>query len=110
MLSRLARVVLGGCLLVLVDEVLALLLGVALAVLLGVGFAHLVLLHFGNLSAREDGGDAVVHVVHHVVEELGALEFEDEERVFLLVGGVAHAMLEFVELAEVLFPAVVDDV
>ena len=43
------------------------------------------LLHFWNAAAHEYADDTVVHVVDHVVEQLNTLEFEDEQRVFLLV-------------------------
>ena len=110
--SRFPCVMLGGSLLCRVVE-FGLLLSVLLALctLLGSCLAHLLLLlHFRNLSACEDRSDAVVHVVHHRVEELSTLELEDEQRVFLLVRSVLHAVAQLVELAEVLLPAVVDDV
>ena len=108
----LASVVVSGSLLCRVVE-FGLLLSVLLALctLLGSCLAHLLLLlHFRNLSACEDRSDAVVHVVHHRVEELSTLELEDEQRVLLLVRSVLHAMAQLVELAKVLLPAVVDDV
>ena len=43
------------------------------------------LLHFWNAAAHENADDTIVHVVDHVVEQLNTLEFEDEQRVFLLV-------------------------
>ena len=67
-------------------------------------------MHLRYSASHEDADDTVVHVVHHIVEQLHAFEFEDEQRVFLFVGSVLHAVLEFVKFPEVLFPALVDDV
>ena len=69
--------------------------------LLGSGLANLVLLNLRKLSTHQDRGDAIVHVVHHIVEKLSTLELEDNERVFLLVGSVLNGMLQFVEGTQV---------
>ena len=64
-------------------------------------------LQLGYHGTHDDGDGAVVDGIDHVVEELDTLEFEDEERVLLLVAGVVHAVLEFVEQAQVLFPGII---
>ena len=43
------------------------------------------LLHLRNTTTHEYADDTVVHIVHHIVEQLHTLEFEDEQRVFLFV-------------------------
>ena len=82
------------------------------AFLLGAGLAslfHLVLLAHGQAGADEEGGNLAVDFEQHLLEEVEALEFVDEQGVFLLVGGVLDAGFEFVELAQMVFPEVVDD-
>ena len=85
-----ARVLRGRCLLVGVSEPFLVQVLFCLSVLLGRpallwrGFLN-VLLHFGNCTAHQYSGNAVVHAVHHTVEQFDALKLEDEQRVFLLV-------------------------
>ena len=43
------------------------------------------LLQFWYAAAHENADDTVVHVVNHGVKQFNALQFEDEQRVFLLV-------------------------
>ena len=76
----------------------------------GWGVVYVALGHDGDGAAHEHGDGSVVDLVDHVVEEVDGLELEDEERVFLLVGGVLHGLLQFVEGTEVFFPCVVDGV
>ena len=94
--------------LLLLQILLALRVLLSLCVLLGGSLLYL-LLHLRNSGTCQDAGDAVVHVVNHVVPYLGTLQLEDEERVFLLVAGVLNRVLQFIELAEVLLPGIVDD-
>ena len=68
------------------------------------------LLKHGNLTAHQEAGDAVVHVVDHRIPELSALEFEDQQRILLLVRCILNAMAQLIELTEVLLPVVIDDV
>ena len=58
-----------------------------------------ILLQFGYLSTHEDSGDAVVHLVDHIIEEFHALEFEDEQWVFLFVRSILDTVTKLVELA-----------
>ena len=71
------------------------------------GLLNLQLWYHGS---HDDAYRAVVDLVYHVVEELCALQFEDEQWVFLLVAGVVYAVLQLVEQAEVLLPGIIDDV
>ena len=108
-------VVLGCSLLVAIDQLLladvllALNILLALSVLLGSGLLNL-LLHLRNLAAGEDRADAVVHLVDHIVPNLGALELEDQQRILLLVRGILYRVLQLVELTQILLPRVVDNV
>ena len=87
-----------------------LLLCVVLSVLLGLSLAHfLPFLVHSHLSAHQDGGNTVVHIVYHLVPNFGTLKFEDNQRVFLLIGSVLHTVAEVIELAEILFPIIVND-
>lgn len=82
----LACVLIGGSTLCFIlKAVLALLITLLWSLLLSRGFLYLLLLNFRNLSACEYRRDAVVHVVHHRVEQLCALKLEDEQRILLLV-------------------------
>ena len=67
-------------------------------------------LKFWYHGAHDDAYSAVVYLINHVVEQLGTLQFEDEQRVFLLVAGIVYAVLEFVEQSQVLLPCVVNNV
>ena len=49
-----------------------------------------------------------IDFVEHFREELERLEFVDQQRVFLFVGGVLHALAQVVHFAQVLAPCVVD--
>ena len=83
---------------------------VTLRALLGSSLLHFLgRLHLRNLTAHEHTRRTVVHVVNHVVPQLHALQFEDEQRVFLLVGSILDGMTEVIQLAEVLLPVVVND-
>ena len=110
-----AGVVLSCGLLIAVDKLLltnvllALNILLALSVLLGSGLLNL-LLHLGYTAAGEDRADAVVHLVDHLVPNLGTLELEDKQWILLLVRGILYRVLQLVELAEVLLPTIVDDV
>ena len=108
-LAVFAGVACGGLCGGFVAEVLAA-LGVLrlLAGRFGSSFAHVFGGLHGDLSAHEGGHGGVVDFVDHVVEEGDTLELEDEQGVFLLVAGVLYGLLEFVELAEVFLPCVVD--
>ena len=108
LLGTFTGVAMSSCLLVRVAEVIFLLV-VTLAALLRSGLLYILLLHLRNLSAHEDADGAVVHVVDHGIPQLHTLQFEDEQRVFLLVAGVLYTVAQFVELSQVLFPVVVDD-
>ena len=48
------------------------------------------LLHFGYLGTGKNGADTIVHLIDHVIPHLGTLQFEDEQRVFLLVAGILY--------------------
>ena len=84
-------VVCGSCCLIGILKLLLVKVALGLGVLRLLLAWHLLrsflwsLLHFWNAAAHENADDTVVHVVDHVVEQLNALEFEDEQRVFLLV-------------------------
>ena len=66
------------------------------------------LLHLRNLGTRQDRTDAVIHLVDHIIPYLCTFQFEDQQRVFLLVAGILHRVLQFVELTEILLPGVID--
>ena len=68
------------------------------------------LLNDRNLGTHQNRYRTVVHGVHHIVEQLDALQLEDEQRVFLLVRSILYGVLQLVELAQVLLPCIVDDV
>ena len=110
-----AGVVLSCGLLIAVDKLLltnvllALNILLALSVSLRSGLLNL-LLHLGYTAAGEDRADAVVHLVDHLVPNLGTLELEDKQWILLLVRGILYRVLQLVELAEVLLPTIVDDV
>ena len=106
---------LGGCLLVSVHQLLLTNLLLALRVLLTLGALLrsgllYLLLHLRNLGTCQDRTDAVVHLVDHIIPHLGTLQFEDQQRILLLVAGVLYRVLQFVELAQVLLPRIVDNV
>ena len=68
-LCSLTGVVAGGCLLPLVNHLVALALLVTLGVLLWCGFLHVLLLsQLWYLPAHEDFASAVVHVINHIIE------------------------------------------
>ena len=82
--------------------------------LLGIRFRQASLLEFGLLHNRQladvqEGDDFFADAHEQLVEQVEGFEFVDQQRVFLLVGGVLHALLEVVHSAEMLFPGVVDD-
>lgn len=86
LLCRLTRVLACSLTLSLFHLVeVGLLLLIALCVLLGLCLAHLFLLHHGDLTAHEETGDTVVHIVDHLIPDLSALQFEDQQRILLLV-------------------------
>ena len=68
----------------------------------------LLLFHYWNLSTHQDAADAVVHVVDHAVPDLGTLQLEDQQWILLLVACVLYRVAEFIELAEVLLPVVIN--
>lgn len=111
-----AGILLCCCLLLRVCELfLGLCGGFALRILralgLRFGFGLLwSLLQFGNSAPHEDADNTVVHIIDHIVEEFHALEFEDEQGVFLLIRCVLYAVFQVIQLAEVFLPAVVNDV
>ena len=85
------------------DVLLRLCVLLALGVLFESSLSNL-LLYLRNLGTRQNLADAVVHLIDHIIPHLGRLEFENQERVFLLVAGILHGMLQLVELAQVLLP------
>ena len=105
---------LGCSLLVLVDELFFTHLLLALSILLALGallrscFLYL-LLHLRNLGTRQDGADAVIHLIDHIVPNLGTLQLEDQQRIFLLVGCILYRVFQLVELTQVLLPRIIDD-
>ena len=75
----------------------------------------LCLLHFVGfldvyLSAEQDSEGSAVERIQHRFEDMRRLEFVNQERVFLLVRSVLNRLLEVVQLAEVLFPLIIDDI
>ena len=82
-------IVLGSCTLVRIAELLLANLLFRLRVLLALSVllrsSLLYLLHLRNLGTGKDRADAVVHLVNHLIPYLCTLQFEDEQRVFLLV-------------------------
>ena len=87
--------------------VVTLLLFVAFGV--GSNFYIAVLLH-RYLSAHQYRYGLVVDFAYHLVEQCYRLELEYQQRVFLLVACILYRVLEFIEVAQVLFPCVVDGV
>ena len=89
--------------------------------MLGSGLAHFyvalgrLLLAFGRsflyryLAAHQNGDGLVVDLVDHRIEQVDRFELVDQQRVFLFVAGVLYGVLQVVQLAEVLFPGLVDD-
>ena len=98
----------GSCGLTGVCQVIFLLV-IALTSLCRGSLTNLLLLHFRNLTAHQDARRLVVHVVNHAVPELRTLQFEDQQRVFLFVRSVLHAVSQFVQLPQVLFPILIND-
>ena len=76
----------------------------------GLFFLFSRLLAYGDLSAHQDGGSLAVHRVDHRFKQVVRLQFVDQQRVFVLVAGVLHGVAQFVHLAQVLLPSVVDGV
>ena len=72
------------------------------------GFTNLFGSCYRNLAAHQSANAVVINAVHHVVKEFHTFEFEDEKRIFLLVGRILHRFLQVVEGAEVLLPSIVD--
>ena len=71
------------------------------------GAAHLIGLAW-ELALQQEAGHVLVHLLHHVLEELIGLELVDEERILLLETGVLHIGAEVVHVAEVLLPQLVE--
>ena len=107
----LASILVGCCLLsctFCIDVNLALYV-VLLGVLLWCCLLNLLLLfHYWNLTTHQDAADAVVHVVDHAVPDLGTLQLEDQQWILLLVAGILYRVAEFIELAKVLLPVVIN--
>ena len=83
---------------------------ILLALMLWFWSCLLHLLYFGDLCTCENGADAVVHLINHRIPHFSALKFKDEQGVFLLVAGVLYRVFQFVELSQVFFPGVINDV
>ena len=62
-----------------------------------------------DVGTHQEGDDVLVDVLQHGLEQVERLELVDDQRVFLLVGGVLHRFLQVVEFAEVFLPGVVDE-
>ena len=99
----------GSCGLTLVCQIVFLLV-VALTSLCRGSLTNLLLLHFRNLTAHQNARRLVVHVVNHAVPELRTLQFEDQQWVFLLVRSILYTVAKFVQLSQILFPILINDV
>ena len=67
------------------------------------------LLHM-NLATEQDSYRSAVEIIKHRFENMEGLKFIDQQRVFLLVRRILDTLLEVVQLAEVLFPFIVNDI
>ncbi len=74
----------------------------------GLCFAHLGLCA-GQTCFRKETDHFAAHALDHRFEEVEALELVDQQRILLLDGCVLHATAQFVHLAQVFLPLVVDD-
>ena len=69
---------------------------------------HLLWIACRYLTAQKDSYRTAIEAVKHLLEDIERLQFVDEQWVFLLVASVLYGLLEFVQLAQVLFPLVVN--
>ena len=102
---------LGGSLLVGIAQVLLLfaILAEVLTLFRG-GLTNLLRFLYRDLSAHQDGDCLVVYLVYHRVEQVHRLQLVNQQRVFLFVAGILYGMFQIVQLAQVFFPCLVDDV
>ena len=74
------------------------------------GLLHTVRFLLVDLAAEQDSYGTAVERVKHAFEDVERLQFVNQQRVFLLIGSVLRRLLEVVQLAEMFFPLVVDDI
>ena len=63
-----------------------------------------------DLTTQQDRYRTAVEGIEHAFEDMEGLEFIDQQRVFLLVRRILHGLLEVIQLTEMLFPLIVDDI
>ena len=91
------------------QQVLALLADLRLVDALRTRLTHGVRVLCRDVGTHQEGDDVLVDVLQHGLEQVERLEFVDDQRVFLLLGGVLHRLLKVVEFEEVFLPGVVDE-
>ena len=78
------------------------------ALLLGllhmIGFGHM------DLTAQQNCDRTTVKGIEHGFEDMERLQFVYQQRIFLFVARVLHALLEVVQLTKMLFPFIVDHI
>ena len=110
LLGRLARILVGCCLLIGVSQGIfaSVFLILLLRALLGRCFFYVLRFLYRNLAAHQGRNRFVVDLVDHFVEEFHTFKFEHQERIFLLVTCILHTLLQIVQGAEVLLPSIID--
>ena len=58
---------------------------------------------------EKEGNNFLIHLVHHILEEVVSLELIDKKWIFLLMSGQLYRLFEFVHLSEVGFPSIIND-
>ena len=61
-----------------------------------------------DLSTEEDRDSTAVESIQHLLEDIERLQFVNKQWVFLLVACVLNRLFEFIQLAQVIFPLIIN--
>ena len=62
-----------------------------------------------ELCMEKEGNNFLIHLIHHILEEIVSLELIDKKWIFLLMSGQLNGLFEFVHLAKMGLPSIIDD-